>query len=88
MWRAAEQGERMDAGWAVVGDGMLGLAVWRHGGRKGARRLAFAGGWTVCLVSLAALGCGGGSGGGGRRAGADDDHAFKLELTDPAINSH
>jgi hypothetical protein len=39
--------------------------VWGTDGRKGARRLAFASGWTVCLVSLAALGCGGGSGGGG-----------------------
>jgi hypothetical protein len=47
--------------------GMLGLAVWGTGGNKGARRLAFAGGWTACLVSLA-LGCGGGSGGGGAKA--------------------
>jgi hypothetical protein len=49
----------------LAGMGMLGLAAWGTDGRKGARRLAFAGGWTVCLVSLAALGCGGGSGGGG-----------------------
>jgi len=49
----------------LAGMGMLGLAVWGMDGRKGARRLAFAGGWTVCVVSLAALGCGGGSGGGG-----------------------
>jgi hypothetical protein len=49
----------------LVGMGILGLAVWGTDGRKGARRLAFASGWTVCLVSLAALGCGGGSGGGG-----------------------
>jgi len=48
----------------LVGMGMLGLAVWCTDGRRGARRLAFASGWTVCLVSLA-LGCGGGSGGGG-----------------------
>jgi len=48
----------------LVGMGMLGLAVWDTGGRKGARRLAFASGWTVCVVSLM-LGCGGGSGGGG-----------------------
>jgi hypothetical protein len=48
----------------LVGMGMLGLAVWGTDGRRGARRLAFASGWTVCLVSLA-LGCGGGSGGGG-----------------------
>jgi len=51
----------------LVGMGMLGLAVWGTGGNKGARRLAFAGGWTACLVSLA-LGCGGGSGGGGAKA--------------------
>jgi hypothetical protein len=49
----------------LAGMGVLGLAAWGMGGRKGARRLAFAGGWTVCVVSLAALGCGGGSGGGG-----------------------
>jgi hypothetical protein len=53
----------------LVGMGMLGLAVWGTGGNKGARRLAFAGGWTACLVSLA-LGCGGGSGGGGGGAKA------------------
>ena len=53
----------------LVGMGMLGLAVWGTGGNKGARRLAYAGGWTACLVSLA-LGCGGGSGGGGGGAKA------------------
>ena len=47
----------------LAGMGMLGLAVWGTGGRKGARRLAFASGWAICLVSLT-LGCGGGSGGG------------------------
>ena len=53
-------------GWMVfgllVGVGMMGLAVWGTGGNKGARRLAFASGWTACVVSLA-LGCGGGGGG-------------------------
>jgi hypothetical protein len=48
----------------LVGLAMLDWAVWGTGGNKGARRLAYASGWTVCVVSLA-LGCGGGSGGGG-----------------------
>src|SRR5271157_6137052 len=43
----------------------MGLAVFGGAaGTKGARRLAFVGGCTICAMSLV-LGCGGGSSGGG-----------------------
>ena len=49
----------------VLGMGLVGLAVFGGAaGTKGARRLAFVGGCTICAMSLV-LGCGGGSSGGG-----------------------